>query len=150
MKLRSPMPELEGATNWLNEIVSKEELVGEKPTLIHFWSVSCTLCKEAMAEVNKFRDRYKGKLNVVAVHMPRSKEDTDLEKIKEVAKDFDIVQPIFVDNELKLADAFDNQYVPSYFVFDHTGILRHYQAGESGMKMLEMRVNRVLDEMENK
>lgn len=150
MKLRSPMPELEGATTWLNGVVSKEDLVGEKPTIVHFWSVSCELCKEAMPEVNKFRNQYKGKLNVVAVHMPRSEEDTDLEKIKEVAQTFDITQPIFVDNELKLADAFENQYVPSYFVFDHTGILRHYQAGGSGMKMLEKRVNRVLDEMENK
>ncbi|NLY80504.1 MAG: TlpA family protein disulfide reductase [Lysinibacillus sp.] len=150
MKLRSPMPELEGATAWLNGEVKKGELVGEKPTLIHFWSVSCGICKEAMGDVNKFRDQYKGKLNVVAVHMPRSEEDLDLEKIKEVAQDFHMTQPIFVDNELKLADAFENQYVPSYFVFDHTGVLRHYQAGGSGMKMLEKRVKRVLEEMENR
>lgn len=32
--------------------------MGEKPTLIHFWSVSCHLCKEAMPEVNKLRDEY--------------------------------------------------------------------------------------------
>lgn len=149
MKLRSPMPELEGATKWLNGEVTKADLVGEKPTLIHFWSVSCHLCKEAMPEVNKFRDQYKDELNVVAVHMPRSEADTDLNKIEEVAKQFDITQPIFVDNEMKLTDAFENQYVPAYYVFDKTGVLRHFQAGGSGMKMLEKRVNRVLDEMRN-
>lgn len=149
MKLREPMPELEGATKWLNGEVTKAELVGEKPTLIHFWSVSCHLCKEAMPEVNKFRDQYKDELNVVAVHMPRSEADTDLEKIEEAAKQYDITQPIFVDNELKLTDAFENQYVPAYYVFDKTGVLRHFQAGGSGMKMLEKRVNRVLDEMRN-
>lgn len=149
MKLRSPMPELEGATKWLNGEVTKADLVGEKPTLIHFWSVSCHLCKEAMPEVNKFRDQYKDELNVVAVHMPRSEEDTDINKIEEVAKQFDISQPIFVDNEMKLTDAFENQYVPAYYVFDKTGVLRHFQAGGSGMKMLEKRVNRVLDEMRN-
>lgn len=149
MKLRSPMPELEGATKWLNGEVTKADLIGEKPTLIHFWSVSCHLCKEAMPEVNKFRDQYKDELNVVAVHMPRSEADTDLAKIEEVAKEFDITQPIFVDNELKLTDAFENQYVPAYYVFDKSGVLRHFQAGGSGMKMLEKRVNRVLDEMRN-
>lgn len=149
MKLRSPMPELEGATKWLNGEVKKEDLVGEKPTLIHFWSVSCHLCKEAMPEVNKFRDQYKDELNVVAVHMPRSEADTDLNQIEEVAKQFDITQPIFVDNEMKLTDAFENQYVPAYYVFDKSGVLRHFQAGGSGMKMLEKRVNRVLDEMRN-
>ncbi|MDV6376865.1 redoxin domain-containing protein [Sporosarcina sp. GW1-11] len=147
MKLREQMPELQGATTWLNGETTKSELVGQKPTLIHFWSVSCHMCKEAMPDVNKFRDQYKDELNVVAVHMPRSEDDLDLEQIKSVAAEHDITQPIFVDSELKLNDAFENQYVPAYYVFDKDGQLRHFQAGGSGMKMLEKRVNRVLDEM---
>jgi thiol-disulfide isomerase/thioredoxin len=148
MKLREPMPELNGATEWLNGEISKQDLIGEKPTLIHFWSVSCHLCKEAMPQVNEFRDKYKEKLNVVAVHMPRSEDDLNMEDIKKVAGEHDITQPIFVDSEHKLTDAFENQYVPAYYVFDKDGNLRHFQAGGSGMKMLEKRVNRVLDEME--
>ncbi|WP_110111737.1 TlpA disulfide reductase family protein [Bacillus sp. CGMCC 1.16541] len=148
MKLREQMPALTGATEWLNGEVTKEQLTGEKPTLIHFWSVSCHLCKEAMPQVNQFRDEYKDKLNVVAVHMPRSEEDLNLDEIKKVAQQHDISQPIFVDSEHKLTDAFENQYVPAYYVFDKTGQLRHFQAGGSGMKMLEKRVNRVLAETE--
>lgn len=149
MKLRSPMPDLTGATAWLNGEVSKKQLIGSKPTLIHFWSVSCGLCKEAMPEVNAFRDQYKNELNVMAVHMPRSEKDMDLTDIKKIAAQHDITQPIYVDNDMKLTDAFDNQYVPAYYVFDKDGQLRHFQAGGSGMKMLEKRVNRVLDEMRN-
>lgn len=149
MKLREQMPELVGETAWLNGNVTKEQLVGEKPTLIHFWSVSCHLCKEAMPNVNNFRDQFKDELNVVAVHMPRSEEDTNFELIKELAAEHNITQPIFVDSELKLTDTFDNQYVPAYYVFDKDGQLRHMQAGGSGMKMLEKRVNRVLDEVRN-
>ncbi|CAM3689407.1 TlpA family protein disulfide reductase [Mesobacillus zeae] len=148
MKLREPMPELSGAVEWLNGEVTREELIGEKPTLIHFWSISCHLCKEAMPQVNEFRDRFQGKLNVVAVHMPRSENDLDLEEIKKVAGEHGIEQPIFVDSEHKLTNAFENQYVPAYYVFDREGKLRHFQAGGSGMKMLEKRVNRVLDETE--
>ena len=147
MKLREPMPELLGATEWLNGEVTKEQLIGEKPTLIHFWSVSCHLCKEAMTNVNKFRDDYQDKLNVIAVHMPRSEKDLDIEDIKKVAAEHEITQPIFVDSNLKLNEAFENQYVPAYYVFDKDGNLRHFQAGGSGMKMLEKRVNRVLEEM---
>ncbi|WP_417900702.1 redoxin domain-containing protein [Bacillus haimaensis] len=148
MKLRSPMPELSGATEWLNGEVTKAELIGEKPTLIHFWSISCHLCKEAMPQVNEFRDNYKDKLNVIAVHMPRSEDDLNMDEIKKVASEHDITQPIFVDNNHKLTDAFENQYVPAYYVFDAEGNLRHFQAGGSGMKMLEKRVNRVLGENE--
>lgn len=147
MKLRELMPELEGATAWLNGEKTRAELVGEKPTLIHFWSVSCYLCKESMPDVNEFRDRFKEDLNVVAVHMPRSEDDLDLELIKSTAAEHDITQPIFVDSEMKLTDAFGNEHVPAYYVFDKIGQLRHFQAGGSGMKMLEKRVNRVLDEM---
>ncbi|MBM7552937.1 redoxin domain-containing protein [Thalassobacillus pellis] len=144
MRLREPMPELQGATEWLNGELSKSDLVGDKPTLIHFWSVSCGLCKEAMPNVNEFRDEYKDELNVVAVHMPRSEKDLDLDKIKEVAEEHGITQPIFVDNKHALTDAFENQYVPAYYVFDAEGNLRHFQAGGGGMKMLRKRVNRVL------
>lgn len=149
MKLRAPMPDLTGATSWINGEVTKSQLIGTKPTLIHFWSVSCGLCKEAMPEVNNFRDQYKKDLNVIAVHMPRSEKDMDLKEIKKIAAEHDITQPIFVDNDMTLTDAFDNQYVPAYYVFDKEGQLRHFQAGGSGMKMLEKRVNRVLDETRN-
>jgi thiol-disulfide isomerase/thioredoxin len=144
MRLRSDMPELSGATEWINGEISKSDLVGDKPTLIHFWSLSCGLCKEAMPSINQFRDDYKDELNVIAVHMPRSEKDLDIAQIKEVAEEHDITQPIFVDNDHALTDAFENEYVPAYYVFDAEGKLRHYQAGGDGMKMLTKRVNRVL------
>ena len=148
MRLRQPMPEISGATDWLNEEITREQLVGEKPALIHFWSISCHLCKVAMPSVNELRDLYKDNLNVMAVHMPRSEKDMNLEEIKQVAAEHQITQPIFIDDEHKLTEAFENQYVPAYYLFDRTGQLRHFQAGGSGLKMLEKRVIRVLEEME--
>jgi thiol-disulfide isomerase/thioredoxin len=105
------------------------------------------MCKDAMPVINQFRDKYKDDLNVVAVHIPRSKADEDLNLIESSAKAHDIKQPIFVDNALKLRDAFGNEQVPAYYVFDKDGQLRHFQAGGSGMKMLEKRIIRLLDEM---
>ena len=147
MKLREEMPELTGAAGWLNGEVTKEELQG-RPTLIHFWSVSCGLCKEAMPEINEFRDEYEDELNVIAVHMPRSENDLDVAVIEAMAMGHDISQPIFIDSEHKLTDAFENKYVPAYYVFDAEGKLRHFQAGGSGMNMLRKRVNRVIGKEE--
>ncbi|ART76023.1 TlpA disulfide reductase family protein [Sutcliffiella horikoshii] len=143
MKLREQMPELTGATEWINEEITMDELKG-KATLIHFWSVSCHLCKEAMPEINELRDEYDDDLNVIAVHMPRSEDDLDIGVIRSMAMGHDITQPIFVDSEHKLTEAFENKYVPAYYVFDEEGKLRHFQAGGSGMKMLKKRINRVL------
>lgn len=149
MRLRELMPELKGATAWLNEKITRGDLVGEKPTLIHFWSVSCNLCKENMPRMNKLRDQFKEELNVIAIHLPRSEKDLDINLIKSIAEKHDMTQPIFVDNELKLTDAFNNEQVPAYYVFDKKGQLRHFQAGGSGMTMLEKRVCRMLNEMKN-
>ncbi|CAG9613906.1 Thiol-disulfide oxidoreductase YkuV [Bacillus rhizoplanae] len=146
MKLREQMPSLEGATQMLNDTITREELIGDKPTLIHFWSVSCYLCKEAMPEVNELRDEYDDRLNVVAVHMPRSEEDLDLVVIEKMAESHDIIQPILVDSKHVITDAFENKYVPAYYVFDKEGKLRHFQAGGSGMPMLRKRLERVLNE----
>ncbi|MBB6455404.1 thiol-disulfide isomerase/thioredoxin [Salirhabdus euzebyi] len=144
MRLRESMPELYGATEWLNGELTRKDLIGDKPTLFHFWSVSCGLCKEAMPKVNALRDMYKNQLNVVAIHMPRSEKDLNIDEVRAVAEEHGISQPIFVDNKHTLTDAFKNKYVPSYYLFDEEGKLRHFQAGGGGMKMLEKRVNRVL------
>lgn len=144
MKLRGQMPALEGATVWYNSSpIKKSDLIGNKPTLIHFWSVSCDLCKDAMPNINKFRYEFKDKLNMIAVHMPRFERDMNLEDIKRVADAHDITHPIFVDNKHTLTNAFANQHVPSYYVFDEKGKLRHFQA-DGGMKMLRRRINRIL------
>ncbi|MRX72904.1 redoxin domain-containing protein [Bacillus lacus] len=148
MKLREEMPALTGATQWINDEVTKDELLGDKATLFHFWSVSCYLCKEAMPEINELRDEYEDELNVVAVHMPRSEDDLDIEVIKQMAMGHDITQPIFVDSQHTLTEAFENKYVPAYYVFDQEGKLRHFQAGGSGMNMLKKRINRVLGKEE--
>ena len=57
-----------------------------------------------MPQVNEFRDQFKDKLNVVAVHMPRSENDLNIDEIKKVAAEHGITQPIFVDSEHKLTE----------------------------------------------
>ncbi|KOO50574.1 TlpA family protein disulfide reductase [Priestia koreensis] len=149
MKLRDTMPELVGASMWINGETSTEQLIGKKATLIHFWSVSCHLCKEAMSHINDFRDLYQEQLQVVAVHMPRSKADLNTEEIQRIAVEENMTQPIFIDHEQTLTAAFDNQYVPAYYLFDRDGRLRHFQAGGSGMKVLKKRLQRILTEIRN-
>lgn len=145
MKLREPMPSLDGATVVLNGNVTREQLIG-KPTLIHFWAVSCHLCKDGIKQVNVFRDRYKEELHVISIHMPRRDGDENVEIVKQLAEQYGITHPLLIDNDHRLKEAFDNRCVPTYYVFDANGIFRHYQAGSGGMNMLEKRIIRVIDE----
>ena len=145
MRLHARMPELTGEGMWLNGRVETNKLIGERPTIIHFWSVSCELCKQAMPNVNRLRDEYMGRLNVVAVHMPRFDEDFDIDRITEAAEEHTVTEPIFIDHKLELTEAFDNKYVPAYYLFDRMGVLRHFQAGGGSLKMMEKRVVRLIE-----
>lgn len=149
MRLRSEMPEFEGVTEWVNGQVSKQDLEG-KPVLIHFWAVSCHMCKESLPQINEWRKMYgeQHDLQVIGVHMPRSEKDTEIEPVKETIKKYELEHPIMVDNQHKITDAFQNEYVPAYYLFDGKQQLRHFQAGERGLKMVEQRLNKILGKSE--
>ena len=153
MRIGTEMPSLEGATEWLNATGAHaaHEVKGH-PTLVHFWSVSCGVCKENLPRVAEWRDRHEADgLRVVAVHMPRYEADTDAEAVRAAVAEYDIKEPCAVDNEHKLRDAFQNEqgYVPAYYLFDAEGKLRSFAAGERGFAMVAASLDRLLPSTED-
>jgi thiol-disulfide isomerase/thioredoxin len=148
MRIGADMPSLDAATEWVTGSSEKAhaETKGH-PTLVHFWAVSCGICKDNMPRVAEWRERYRDAgLRVVAIHMPRYPADTDVEAVREAVATFDITEPVAVDNAHKLRDAFQNDqgYVPAYYLFDAEGKLRSFAAGERGLGMLSAAVERTL------
>ncbi len=144
MKLREEMPSLSGGTEWVNGEITKEDLMGH-PTLVHFWSVSCEMCKLALPDVNEWRENYKDKnLKVIGIHMPRYEKDTEIGPVKEAIEKYELTHPVVIDNTHTIVDAFENQFVPAYYIFDEAGQLRHFQAGEKGLPMVKKRLHRIL------
>lgn len=148
MRIGTALPSLEGATEWINgNLEQASSDTQNHPTLIHFWAVSCGICKENLPRISEWRDKYKDDgLRVVAVHMPRYPEDQDLKAVKEIVEKFGIVEHCAVDNMHKIRDAFlnDQGFVPAYYLFDKEGKLRGFAAGERGLDMLFSALNRVL------
>lgn len=143
MRLGTAFPGLEGATEWLNES-EKPELVDGKPILIHFWAVSCHICHETLPQVVEYRDTYVPQgLQLVSVHMPRQESDTDVAKVRVDMSQFGLTQPIAVDNRHRMAGAYQNEFVPAYFLFDAEGKLKFRAAGDKGLQ----NVGRKLEEM---
>ncbi len=142
------MPRLNGATEWFGGTQSNAETeVKGQPTLIHFWSLSCGICKDNMPRIAEWRDDLKERgLRVIAVHMPRYESDTDVEAVRDAIAVNAITEPCAVDNEHKLRDAFQNDqgYVPAYYLFDGEGKLRSFAAGERGLDLLKSNLERVL------
>ena len=83
MRIGTPMPPLNGATEWLRG--SMQEILQETeghPVLIHFWSLSCGMCKDNLPRVVEWREQYRDAgLRLIAVHMPRYPADTDVKVV---------------------------------------------------------------------
>ena len=148
MRIGTPMPSLEGATEWLSS--SAEEVLKDtegRTVLIHFWSLSCGMCKDNLPRVAEWREKYaSASLRLIAIHMPRYPADTDVDAVREAVTLYDIRDPAAIDNEHKLRDAFQNEkgYVPAYYLFDEQHKLKSFAAGEYGTKVMEPALERLL------
>ena len=148
MRIGTPMPALDGATEWFNG--SAEEAFKEaegRPVLVHFWSLSCGMCKENLPRVSDWRERYReAGLRLIAIHMPRYPADTDMNAVRDAIAEHGITDPCAIDNEHKLRDAFQNEhgYVPAYYLFDEQHKLKSFAAGEYGVKVMEPALERLM------
>ena len=145
MRINTPLPGFDGATEWING--EPTDAATAKLTLVHFWSVSCGICKENLPRVAEWRESHRDSgLRVVAVHMPRYPADVDAGVVREAISTYRISEACAVDNEHRLRDAFQNEqgYVPAYYLFDAEGKLRGFAAGERGMDMIAPTLKRLL------
>lgn len=137
MRLGSPMPPLEGATGSYNAAEFTPADLAGGPVLIHFWAASCHICHEVMPELIGYRDQFREKgLRVIGIHMPREEGDLDPAKVERDIAQYGITHPVLVDNQHALAGAFQNQFVPAFFLFDAQGNLFFRAAGDKGLQNL--------------
>jgi thiol-disulfide isomerase/thioredoxin len=146
LRLKTPMPSLDGIADWENGgRPSDEELAGH-PVLVHFWSVSCYICHNVADVVSGWRDKYEPRgLKVIAIHQPRGPEELDVAKVTADAHgEMGITQPLGIDNTHAVVKAFENEFVPAYYLFDANHELVHRQAGDRGFERLETKIEEVL------
>jgi len=147
MRIGDPMPSFDGATTWFNgSWEDLQEHIKGKPTLVHFWAVSCGICKDKMPQLREIISKYGEQgLQTIAVHMPRYEADTDLDTVNEAMTSNNITEPTAVDSLHKLKDAFQNEqgWVPVYFLFDAEGKLKTRAAGEFGVGVLQTALDKM-------
>jgi len=144
------MPPLDGATTWLNgSQEDAEQQIKGRPVLVHFWAVSCGICKDKMPALRDIKKKYGALgLQTVAVHMPRYEADTDLDTVKQAMEANNIDEVVAVDSLHKLKDAFQNEqgWVPVYYLFDAEGKLKMRAAGEYGITVLTTALEKMFPE----
>jgi thiol-disulfide isomerase/thioredoxin len=148
VRIRAPLPLLDGATVWVNGgEPTRQELAG-KPVLVHFWTVSCAVCHDVAHYLREWRTRFESQgLYVISVHQPRAPEERDVAGvIADAGTRMRIRHQLAIDNDHAIVKRFDNEFVPAYYVFDREHKLRHFQAGDKGYDRIEAAIERVIVE----
>jgi hypothetical protein len=102
-----------------------------------------------MPIIRAWQEQYAAEgLQLIAVHMPRQESDLDIARVQEDVEQMRITEPCAVDNRHAIAEAFQNEYVPAYFLFDREGKLRSRAAGYAGLALLGSALKRQFEKAE--
>lgn len=122
--------------------ISAESVGGEGPTtiaagkgqvvIVDFWATFCDPCRKSFPAYQELVEKYAGDLAVIAVSVD-DPEDVTVDDVKKFASDLGVTFAIVWDKEQKTAGTYKPPKMPTSYVIDKDGVLRHIHAGyESG------------------
>ena len=147
LPVEGTMPELTGATLWLNSPPLTREQLRGKVVLVDFWTYSCINCLRALPYVKAWSEKYKDHgLVVIGVHAPEFAFEKTEANLRRAMSDLGVTYPVAQDNNLAIWQAFDNQYWPAHYFIDVEGRIRHHHFGEGEYERSEAVIQQLLRE----
>lgn len=98
--------------------ITLSEFKGKKPVVVDFWASWCPNCRRDMPKLNGFYEKYKDKVEVIAVNLQEN-EST----VKDFISSRGITFPVALDPRGEASRAFGIQYTNTHFLIDLNGNL---------------------------
>jgi thiol-disulfide isomerase/thioredoxin len=142
---RLHVPELGGATGWLNsEPLGPAELRGHV-VLVNFWTLTCINWLRQEPHVRAWSQAYRNDgLVVIGVHTPEFSFEHELDRVRQATKERGIDYSVALDNDYEIWSAFDNHYWPALYFGDAAGVIRDQPFGEGRYQESEHVIQRLL------
>src|SRR6185312_13296033 len=141
------MPELNGATMWLNTPPLTREALRGKVVMVDFWTYSCINCLRALPYIRAWAEKYKDHgLVVLGVHAPEFAFEKDPANVKKAVESLGVRYPVALDSNLAIWQAFNNQYWPAHYFIDAEGRIRAHHFGEGEYDKSEAIIQQLLKE----
>ena len=139
------MPELGGATEWLNsEPLGPAKLHGQV-VLVNFWTLTCINWLRQAPYVRAWSQAYRDDgLVVIGVHTPEFSFEHEIDLVRKATNERGIDYPVALDNDYAVWDAFANRYWPALYFCDRDGIIRDEHFGEGRYETSERVLQRLL------
>lgn len=118
------MPEIGLTDLTTGKRIDRASLEG-KVVIVDFWATWCAPCKQELPQLEALYEKYKARgLVVIAISV-----DTDAAKAKALASQLKLSFPIAHDAQHVAAERFDPPRMPSSFIVDRKGLVRHVHSG---------------------
>jgi peroxiredoxin len=117
---------------------SAESVTGEGPTtlkdakgsvvILDFWATFCGPCKKSFPKYQALVEQFGGEVNVLAVSVDEPDAVTK-DQIAEFAKNTGVKFAVVWDKEQKAVKLYSPPTMPTSFVIDKEGVVRHVHSG---------------------
>jgi thiol-disulfide isomerase/thioredoxin len=147
LPIEGELPELGGATTWLNSEPLTPAGLGGKVVLVQFCTYSCVNWLRTLPYVRAWDERYRDEgLVVIGAHSPEFPFEHDVEKVRPALEAMGVDYPIAIDNDFTVWRVFGNNYWPALYVADAQGRLRDHHFGEGRYEGTERVIQQLLAE----
>src|ERR1700733_1342957 len=141
------LPDLSGATAWINSPPLTLASLRGKVVLVDFWTYSCINCLRTLPYIKAWNEKYQNSgLMIVGVHTPEFPFEKDEANVRKAVKDLGILYPVPMDNNYKIWRSFNNEYWPADYFIDATGNIRFHHFGEGAYDESERWIRTLLEE----
>ncbi len=141
------LPDLYGATAWINSPPLTPASLHGKVVLVDFWTYSCINCLRTLPYIKSWYDKYKDSgLVIIGVHTPEFPFEKDEANVRKAVRDLGILYPVAMDNDYRIWQSFNNQYWPADYFIDATGRIRYHHFGEGSYNESEQWIRTLLEE----
>lgn len=136
--LAESVPGPAGAEAWIGSAPLTDEDLDGKVVVYDFWTYSCVNCVRTMPHLRAWYDRYEADgLVIVGVHTPEFEFEKDPANVQRAVDELEVTWPVALDPDMRIWDAFANQYWPAKYVVDRDGALRYVHFGEGAYEETE-------------
>ncbi len=141
------LPDLTGATAWINSAPLTAESLRGKVVLVDFWAYSCINCLRALPTLETWYAKYKDSgLVVIGIHTPEFPFEKNEANVRKAMRKFGVEFPVAMDNDYRLWRGFHNQFWPAHYFIDATGRVRYHHFGEGEYEQSEAWIRSLLEE----
>ena len=145
------LPDLSGATAWINSPPLTPASLRGKVVLVDFWTYSCINCLRTLPYIKAWNEKYKDSgLVVIGVHTPEFPFEKDESNVRKAVHDLGITYPVAMDNDYRIWRNFNNEYWPAHYFIDATGHIRYHHFGEGNYDESEKWIRSLLEEANHK